>query len=61
MCAIVSGMSLSKSRPFGSTFLIFSDYAHPAIRLAALMDLPVIFVFTQVAMGDGEDGSTLPM
>src|SRR6185369_11895547 len=49
MCAIVNGMSLSKLRPFGSTFLIFSDYARPAIRLAALMELPVIFAFTHDA------------
>ena len=58
MAAIVNGMSLSKLRSFGSTFLIFSDYARPAIRLAALMELPVIFVFTHDAMGDGEDGPT---
>jgi transketolase len=58
MAAIVNGMSLSKLRPFGATFLIFSDYARPAIRLAALMELPVLFVFTHDAMGDGEDGPT---
>jgi transketolase len=58
MAAIVNGMSLSKLRPYGSTFLIFSDYARPAIRLAAIMELPVIFVFTHDAMGDGEDGPT---
>jgi transketolase len=58
MGAIVNGMSLSKLRPFGATFLIFSDYARPAIRLAALMELPVIFAFTHEAMGDGEDGPT---
>jgi transketolase len=45
-------------RPFGATFLIFSDYARPAIRLVALMELPVVFVFTHDAMGDGEDGPT---
>jgi transketolase len=45
-------------RPFGATFLIFSDYARPAIRLAALMELPVVLVFTHDAMGDGEDGPT---
>jgi len=58
MGAIVNGMSLSKLRPFGATFFIFSDYARPAIRLSALMELPTLFVFTHDAMGDGEDGPT---
>ncbi len=58
MCAIVNGMALSKLRPFGGTFFIFSDYARPAIRLSAMMELPTIFVFTHDAMGDGEDGPT---
>jgi transketolase len=58
MAAIVNGLSLSKIRAFGATFFIFSDYARPAIRLAALMELPAIFVFTHDAMGDGEDGPT---
>ena len=58
MAAIVNGLSLSKLRAFGGTFLIFSDYARPAIRLSALMELPTIFVFTHDAMGDGEDGPT---
>jgi transketolase len=56
MTAIVNGLSLSKLRAFGSTFLVFSDYARPAIRLSALMELPTILVFTHDAMGDGEDG-----
>ena len=56
MAAIVNGLSLSKLRAFASTFLVFSDYARPAIRLSALMELPTIFVFTHDAMGDGEDG-----
>ena len=56
MAAIVNGLSLSKLRAFGATFLIFSDYARPAIRLSALMEIPTIFVFTHDAMGDGEDG-----
>jgi transketolase len=56
--AIVNGLSLSKVRAFGATFFIFSDYARPAIRLSALMELPTIFVFTHDAMGDGEDGPT---
>jgi transketolase len=58
MAAIVNGLSLSKLRPFAGSFLIFSDYARPAIRLAALMELPTIYVFTHDAMGDGEDGPT---
>jgi len=58
MGAIVNGLSLSKLRSFGATFFIFSDYARPAIRLAALMELPVFYVFTHDAMGDGEDGPT---
>jgi len=58
MAAIVNGLSLSKLRAFGSTFVIFSDYARPAIRLSALMELPTILVFTHDAMGDGEDGPT---
>src|SRR5881296_1229985 len=58
MAAAVNGLSLSKVRAFGATFFIFSDYARPAIRLSALMELPSIFVFTHEAMGDGEDGPT---
>src|SRR5690242_17034741 len=58
MTAIVNGMSLSKLRAFGATFFIFSDYARPAIRLSALMELPTVLVFTHDAMGDGEDGPT---
>src|SRR5262249_52850386 len=53
-----NGLALSKLRPFGATYVIFSDYARPAIRLSALMELPSIFVFTHDAMGDGEDGPT---
>src|SRR6185312_1889631 len=58
MTAIVNGLSLSKLRAFGASFLIFSDYARPAIRLSAIMELPAIFVFTHDAMGDGEDWPT---
>jgi len=58
MGTIVNGLALSKLRPFGATFFIFSDYARPAMRLSALMELPTIFVFTHDAMGDGEDGPT---
>jgi transketolase len=58
MGAIINGLSLSKLRPYGATFFIFSDYARPAIRLSALMELATIFIFTHDAMGDGEDGPT---
>ena len=58
MGAVLNGLSLSKLRPFGATFFIFSDYARPTIRLSALMELPTLFVFTHDAMGDGEDGPT---
>src|SRR5262249_54684755 len=58
MAAAVNGLVLSKLRAFGATFFIFSDYARPAIRLSALMELPTIFVFTYDAMGDGADGPT---
>ncbi len=60
MAAVMNGLSLTKLRPFGATFFIFSDYARPAIRLSALMELPTIFVFTHDAMGDGEDGPDAP-
>jgi transketolase len=59
MGAILSGMALHAGlRAYGGTFLIFSDYMRPAIRLAALMDLPVTFVFTHDSIGLGEDGPT---
>jgi transketolase len=58
MAAILNGLSLSKIRPFGSGFLIFSDYARPAIRLSALMEIPVIHIFTHDSIGVGEDGPT---
>ncbi|HEY7150728.1 MAG TPA: transketolase [Solirubrobacterales bacterium] len=56
--AISNGLSLSKLRPVWSTYLIFSDYARPAIRLSALMELPVIHWFTHDSIGLGEDGPT---
>jgi transketolase len=56
--AISNGLSLSKLRPVWSTYLVFSDYARPAIRLSALMDLPVIHIFTHDSIGLGEDGPT---
>lgn len=58
MAAIVNGLSLTKLRAFGATFFVFSDYARPAIRLSAIMEIPSIFIFTHDAMGDGEDGPT---
>jgi transketolase len=58
MGAILNGLSLSKIRPFGSGFLIFSDYARPALRLSALMEIPVIHIFTHDSIGVGEDGPT---
>ena len=58
MGAILNGLAVSKMRAFGSSFLIFSDYMKPPIRLAALMELPVIYVFTHDSIGVGEDGPT---
>lgn len=58
MGAVVNGLALSKVRAFGASFLIFSDYMKPPIRLSALMELPVIFVFTHDSIGVGEDGPT---
>jgi transketolase len=58
MAAILNGLSLTKVRPYGSGFFIFSDYARGAIRLGALMELPVIHIFTHDSIGVGEDGPT---
>ena len=58
MGAIVNGLALSKIRAYGSTFLIFSDYMKPAIRLSALMELPVVTIFTHDSIGLGQDGPT---
>ena len=58
MGSIINGLSLSKIRSYGSTFLIFSDYERPAIRLSALMEIPVIHIFTHDSIGVGEDGPT---
>jgi transketolase len=58
MGAVVNGLSLSRLRAFGSTFLIFSDYMKPAIRLSALMRQPAIFIFTHDSIGVGQDGPT---
>jgi transketolase len=58
MGAVLNGLALSKVRPYGSSFLIFSDYMKPPIRLSALMELPVIYIFTHDSIGVGEDGPT---
>ena len=58
MAAAANGMALSKLRPYASSFLTFTDYCRPSIRLAALMKLPVIYVFTHDSIGLGEDGPT---
>ncbi|MBS0624010.1 MAG: transketolase [Verrucomicrobia bacterium] len=58
MGAILNGLSLSKIRPYGSGFLIFSDYLRPTLRLSSLMELPVIYIFTHDSIGVGEDGPT---
>jgi transketolase len=58
MGAIVNGLALTKIRAFGAGFLIFSDYMKPPIRLAALMELPVIYIFTHDSIGVGQDGPT---
>jgi len=58
MAAILNGLSLSKVRPYGSGFFIFSDYCRPSIRLSALMEIPVIYIFTHDSIGVGQDGPT---
>ena len=58
MCSILNGMVLSKIRAYGAGFLIFSDYSRPPMRLASLMEIPVIYVFTHDSIGLGEDGPT---
>ena len=58
MGAVLNGLALSKLKPFGSGFLIFSDYGRGAIRLSALMEIPVIHIFTHDSIGVGEDGPT---
>lgn len=58
MAAECNGLALSLIRPFGSTFLIFSDYAKPAMRISALMGVPVLYIFTHDSIGLGEDGPT---
>ena len=58
MSSIMNGLALHGMRPYGGTFLIFSDYMRPTIRLAAMMGLPVVYVFTHDSVGLGEDGPT---
>ena len=58
MGAALNGLAVSKIRPFGGTFFNFSDYMKPAIRLAALMEIPSIFIYTHDSIGLGEDGPT---
>jgi transketolase len=58
MAAILNGLTLSKLRAYGSSFLIFSDYMKPAMRLSALMELPVVYIFTHDSIGLGQDGPT---
>jgi transketolase len=58
MGAIMNGLALHGLRPYGGTFLIFSDYMRPTIRLAGMMGLPVVYVFTHDSIGLGEDGPT---
>ena len=58
MGSILNGLSLSKVRPYGSGFLIFSDYSRPTIRLSSLMEIPVVYIYTHDSIGVGEDGPT---
>jgi transketolase len=58
MGACLNGMALTKVRPYGSGFFVFSDFSRPTIRLAAIMEIPVIYVFTHDSIGVGEDGPT---
>jgi len=58
MGAILNGLALCNLRPYGATFLVFSDYLRPALRLAAMMKLPVFYIFTHDSIGVGEDGPT---
>jgi transketolase len=58
MAAILNGLALHQLRPYGSSFLVFTDYCRPAIRLSALMHLPVLYIFTHDSIAVGEDGPT---
>jgi len=58
MAGILNGMAVSKIRPYGSGFLIFMDYLKPSLRLSAIMEQPVVYIFTHDSIGVGEDGTT---
>lgn len=58
MAGIANGLALSGLRPYAGTFFVFSDYSKPMVRLAALMNLPVVYVFSHDSIGVGEDGPT---
>jgi transketolase len=58
MAAVLNGLTLSKVRAYGSTYLIFSDYLKPALRLSAVMEVPAIYIFSHDSIGVGEDGPT---
>ena len=58
MSAIINGMSLTKVRPFGATFFVFTDYMRGGMRLSAIMGIPVIYILTHDSIGVGEDGPT---
>ncbi|MGQ9573904.1 MAG: transketolase [Thermoguttaceae bacterium] len=58
MGAIANGLALCGLRPYAATFFVFSDYMRPAVRMAALMELPVLYIFTHDSIGVGEDGPT---
>src|SRR5262249_11583464 len=58
MAGAMNGLAVSKIRPYGGTFFNFTDYMKPAVRLAALMELPVIYIYTHDSIGLGEDGPT---
>ena len=58
MAAVLNGLALTNLRPFGSTFLTFSDYMKPSIRMSAMMNLPVTYIFTHDSIRVGEDGAT---
>ena len=58
MAAVLNGLALTNLRPFGSTFLVFSDYMKPSLRMSAMMNLPVTYIFTHDSIRVGEDGAT---
>jgi len=58
MAAIINGMSLTKVRPFGATFFVFTDYMRGGVRLSAISEIPVIYILTHDSIGVGEDGPT---